>query len=86
MNQSLHLISFTIGSALLIGGCSAFEGVTPAQRTDEYVFACDKASGQPGCETRADEVCPDGYDTLSSEQDFERKELRVRCSGKANLP
>lgn len=86
MNKTLYHISVSVGAVLTLVGCSAFEVVRPAQQTDEYVLACDKVEGRPGCKTRANEICPDGYDTLSSEEDFERKELRVRCSGGANPP
>jgi hypothetical protein len=68
------------GLTALLAGCSAIETVPPANGTDEYVFACSKVAGQPGCETRAREVCPEGYEILSSEEDFDRKELRIRCS------
>lgn len=67
------------GLAGMLAGCSAIESVPPAHGTDEYVFACSKTAEQPECELRAQAVCPEGYETLSSEQDFNRKELRVRC-------
>lgn len=85
MIKSVYHVSFAVGVATMLVGCSAFEVVSPAQPSDEYVFACDKV-GQSGCNTRAKEICPEGYDTLSSEEDFVRKELRVRCSGEANPP
>jgi hypothetical protein len=74
--------SVIAGLAGLLTGCSGMETVPPADGTDEYVFACAKDAGQPGCETQAREVCPEGFDTLSSEQDFDRTELRVRCTEK----
>lgn len=64
----------------LVGGCSGFESVPPPEGDDEYVFACAKAAGQSECEARAAAACPDGFETLSSEENFERKELRIRCS------
>ncbi|MGA6097323.1 hypothetical protein ACPESN_05560 [Stutzerimonas marianensis] len=66
--------------AALLGGCITTESVPPAKGDDEYVFACEKVAGEPSCETLAEHACPDGFETLSSEQDFERKELRVRCN------
>lgn len=71
---------FLAAAAGLIGGCATFESVPPPDGDDEYVFACTKAAGQPGCEARAEAVCPNGFETLSSEQNFERKELRIKCS------
>jgi len=79
MKRSSKQCSVIAGLAGLLVGCSAIETVPPADGTDEYVFACTKVAGQPGCETRAREACPEGYETLSSEEDFNRKELRVRC-------
>lgn len=64
----------------LTGGCSSVESVPPPTGDDEYVFACTKAVGQTVCDARAEAVCPNGYETLSSEESFERKELRIRCS------
>ena len=85
MIKSVYRVSLAAGALLTLAGCSAFEGVPAAQPTDEYVLACEKVE-QPGCETRAEQLCPEGYDTLSSEEDFARKELRVRCTGEANPP
>ncbi|SEH86411.1 hypothetical protein SAMN05216535_2341 [Stutzerimonas xanthomarina] len=79
MIKSIYRVSLAAGGLLTLAGCSAFEGVPAAQPTDEYVLACDKAES-PGCKTRAEEICPEGYDTLSSEEGFTRKELRIRCS------
>lgn len=72
----------TLATAIigLIGGCSTIESVPPPDGDDEYVFACTKTAGQPGCKARAEAVCPNGFKTLSSEENFERKELRIRCS------
>lgn len=80
MNKGNRQRSGVAMLAGLMAGCSAIETVPPADGTDEYVFACTKVAGQPGCETRARTVCPEGYETLSSEEDFDRKELRVRCT------
>lgn len=80
ITQQCSLITVLAG---LVGGCSAIETVPPADGTDEYVFACSKVGEQPVCETRARTICPEGYETLSSEEDFARKELRVRCTGGA---
>lgn len=80
MYRSIERSTVVISLSVLIIGCSTVEVVPPAEPDDEYVFACDKVEGQPGCETRATEVCPMGYETLSSEEDFKRKELRIRCS------
>lgn len=81
-NLSRQCAVIVVLTVLLIG-CSAVETVSPADGTDEYVFTCTKVAGQPGCATRAREVCPEGYETLSSEENFDRKELRVRCTGES---
>jgi hypothetical protein len=83
MRRSIERSTAVFSLSALMIGCSTVEVVPPAEPDDEYVFACDKVAGQPACETRAAEVCPIGYETLSSEEDFERKELRIRCSGTA---
>ena len=63
----------------LSAGCTGLETVPAPHRGDEYVLACDKAKGRPSCEAKVNEICPGGFETLSSEEDFERRELRVRC-------
>ncbi|WP_217474094.1 hypothetical protein [Stutzerimonas stutzeri] len=78
MNNLIKPYGVIAGLALL-AGCSAIEHVPPADGSDEYVFACTKVAGQPGCETQAQRACPAGYETLSSEENFDRKELRIRC-------
>lgn len=72
--------SVIAGLTWFLTGCSGIETVPLADGIDEYVFACTKDAGQPGCETQAREVCQEGYEILSSEEDFDRKELRVRCA------
>ena len=81
MNKLTRQYAVIAGLTALIAGCNGIETVPPADGTDEYVFACTKTAGQPGCEDRARAVCPAGYETLSSEETFDRKELRVRCVG-----
>lgn len=73
--RSVLLIVLT-GAA---GGCSSVESVPPPDGDDEYVFACTKPVEQSECNARAEAVCPNGFETLSSEESFERKELRIRC-------
>lgn len=79
MNNFHHTYMLPTMLAGLLGGCGIIETVPPADGDDEYVFACSKVTGQPACEARAQEACPSGYETLSSEKNFNRKELRVRC-------
>jgi hypothetical protein len=69
--------------AALATGCAGVETVPPPTGNDEYVLACDKAQEMPACEERVRQVCPEGFETLSSEEDFERHELRFRCSANA---
>jgi len=84
MNNLSRQRAVIVALAALLNGCSAIETVSPADGTDEYVFTCTKVAGQPGCATRAREVCPEGYETLSREENFDRKELRVRCTGEGS--
>jgi hypothetical protein len=84
MSKLTEQYAVIAGLTAFIAGCSGIETVPPPDGTDEYVFACNKAAGQPGCEARARAVCPKGYETLSSEENFDRKELRVRCTEKGN--
>ena len=64
----------------LAAGCAGLETVPEPTGSDEYVLACNKAEGMPACEDRVRQVCPEGFETLSSEEDFKRHELRFRCS------
>jgi len=65
--------------AALVAGCSAIEGVPPADGSDEYVLACEDGSALDECARRAAAACPAGYRTLDAEQGFERAEFRIRC-------
>ncbi|MCW3148005.1 hypothetical protein N8H22_05220 [Stutzerimonas stutzeri] len=67
------------GVAVLLGGCSLVETVPPVEGADEYVLACDQAGQDDMCAQKAAEACPDGYETLSAEQGFNRAELHIRC-------
>lgn len=45
----------------------------------EYIIACGAGLGWNICHRRANELCPTGYNTLSQDGGFNRKELTIAC-------
>lgn len=70
----------TVAAFCVLAGCTT---ITPIQRPGghtEYAIACGAASGWNICYDRANKACPSGYDTLSKDAGFNRKELRIACA------
>jgi hypothetical protein len=52
----------------------------PGGRT-EFAIACGASTGWNICYQRVNELCPQGYDTVSEDGGFNRKEMRIACAG-----
>lgn len=67
---------------LVIGGCTTVQDIKRPDGSAEYLIACGASTGWNICYDKANEVCPGGYNTLSENAGFNRKELRIVCPGK----
>lgn len=63
----------------LVAGCTTTQEIKRPNGDAEYVIACGASLGWNICYERANEVCPNGYTTLSERAGFNRKELRIAC-------
>lgn len=64
---------------VLVSGCTTTEAINRPDGSKDYVIACGAALGWNICYSRANEVCPSGYKTVSQEGGFNRKELTISC-------
>jgi hypothetical protein len=74
--------AFWMGLLVLgLTACTTEQKITrPGGRT-EYVVACGASTGWNICYQRANELCPQRYETVSEEDGFNRKEMRIACAG-----
>ena len=49
----------------------------------EYLVACGAGTGWNICYSKANELCPGGYTTLSENAGFNRKEMHIACPGQS---
>ena len=75
MNRSLLLLS----PLLLVAACTTAQEIRRPNGNIEYLIACGSSLGWNICYDRANEVCPNGYTTISERAGFNRKELRIAC-------
>ena len=68
---------------LLIAGCTAVQEIRRPGGGVEYLVACGASSGWNICYNRANELCPAGYETLSEQAGFNRREMRIACPAAA---
>jgi hypothetical protein len=66
-------------AVLLLSACTTSEQIRRPDGSLEYVVACGAAVGWNICYSRANELCPYGYNTISEDAGFNRKELRIAC-------
>ena len=66
--------------ALCGGGCTTTQEIRRPGGETEYLVACGAATGWDVCYKQANELCPQGYETLSEKGGFNRKEMRVACA------
>lgn len=63
----------------LVAGCTTTQEIRRPNGDVEYLIACGASLGWNICYERANEVCPNGYTTISEQAGFNRKELRIAC-------
>ncbi len=64
---------------LLLAGCTTDQVIRRPDGSRDYVIACGAGLGWNICHRRANELCPTGYNTLTQEAGFNRKELTISC-------
>jgi hypothetical protein len=75
----MRLFPFLAVIALLLSACTTTQEIRRPDGSSEYLIACGAALGWNICYDKANEVCPSGYNTLSQDGGFNRKELRISC-------
>jgi hypothetical protein len=61
--------------------CTTAQEIRRPGGLTEYVIVCGAGTGWNVCYSRANELCPSGYNTLAEDAGFNRKELRIACHG-----
>jgi len=64
---------------LALAGCTTTQEIRRPDGSVEYLVACGASLGWNICYEKANEICPSGYNTLSEDSGFNRKELRISC-------
>lgn len=68
----------------LMTACTTTQEIKRPDGRIEYLIACGAALGWNICYDRANELCPNGYETLAEDAGFNRKELRISCPASEN--
>jgi hypothetical protein len=77
MNTAVQVSALFI--IALASGCTTTEAINRLDGSKDYVIACGAALGWNICYSRANDVCPAGYRTVSQDGGFNRKELTISC-------
>jgi hypothetical protein len=64
---------------LLISACTTVQEIKRPDGNTDYIVACGASTGWNICYNKANEVCPAGYNTITEDGGFNRKELRIAC-------
>ena len=68
---------------LAVAGCTTSERILRPGGQVEYLVACGAGTGWNICYSKANELCPSGYTTLSEDAGFNRKEMHIACPGQS---
>ncbi|OFW88768.1 MAG: hypothetical protein A3B66_02595 [Alphaproteobacteria bacterium RIFCSPHIGHO2_02_FULL_46_13] len=71
-----------VTALLFIAGCTTTQEIKRPDGKSEYLIACGAGLGWDICYDKANEICPQGYETLAENAGFNRKELRIACPRK----
>lgn len=68
-----------VALSFAISACTTSQEIKRPDGSAEYLVACGASTGWNICYQKANELCPTGYNTLSEDAGFNRKELRIAC-------
>lgn len=72
-----------VALSLILIGCASTQEIARPNGVKEILVQCGTGTGWGVCYSKANEVCPNGYNTLGQTSSyFSGKELRVQCDGK----
>lgn len=74
----MRLVIF-FASLLALASCTTTQEIRRPDGSVEYLVACGASLGWNICYDKANKICPTGYNTLSEDAGFNRKELRISC-------
>lgn len=74
----MKILMVLLGASLLTA-CSTSQEIKRPDGSSEYDIQCGAATGWDVCYSKANEICLGGYQDLSKEGGFNRKELRILC-------
>lgn len=63
----------------LLASCATSQEIKRPNGSSEYDIQCGAATGWDVCYSKANKVCPSGYQDISKEGGFNRKELHILC-------
>ena len=75
----MHKLIFCIFLVLFVCGCTTTQEIRRPDGKKEFLIACGASLGWNICYEKANNICPKGYETLSEDAGFNRKELRIVC-------
>jgi hypothetical protein len=81
----MKALSFAL-AILALAGCTTTQEIKRPDGSTEYLVACGASLGWNICYKKANEICPTGYNTLSQDAGFNRKELRISCPAAKHSP
>ncbi len=72
-------ILMVLAGTCLLAACASSQEIKRPDGSSEYDIQCGASTGWDICYSKANEVCPSGYQDLSKDGGFNRKELRILC-------
>ena len=75
--KTLFFVAVVAASAL--SGCATSQQIQGPNGEPLMMIECGSAVSMGVCYSKAKEVCPNGYRSVSEESGFDRKTLKVSC-------
>ncbi|MBR0649213.1 hypothetical protein GXW78_06035 [Roseomonas terrae] len=66
-------------AGLLLAACTTVQEVRRPDGSREFLIACGASTGWNVCYSRANEMCPTGFNTVRQDGGFNRKEMVIAC-------
>lgn len=68
-----------VTAAMLLAACTTTTEINRGEGKKQFLIACGSSTPWSICYDKANEVCPSGYEDVSTSGGFNRKELTVEC-------